>query len=105
MPMGDGRLFLPVKAEIRKKTGKKEGDYVEVVLFPDNDPLEIPVELQQCLEAEPKAFNFFMKLTEGEQKLYIRWIYDAKTEKTMVRRMASCINNLLEGRKFGQKEW
>ncbi len=105
MPMGNGQLFLPVKAEIRKKIGKKEGDWVEVILFPDNDPLEIPQELKECLEVEPKANEFFLSLTEGEQKLYIRWIYDAKTEKTMVKRLASCINNLMESRKFGEKEW
>ncbi|MEY3398621.1 MAG: hypothetical protein RL220_1215, partial [Bacteroidota bacterium] len=27
MPMGNGQLFLPVKADIRKKIGKKEGDW------------------------------------------------------------------------------
>jgi bifunctional DNA-binding transcriptional regulator/antitoxin component of YhaV-PrlF toxin-antitoxin module len=105
MPMGNGQLFLPVKAEIRKKIGKKEGDYVEVVLYPDNDPLEIPRELLECLEVEPGAHQFFMSLSDSEKKLYIRWIYEAKTEKTMVKRMASCINNLLEGRKFGEKAW
>lgn len=33
MPMGNGKLFLPVKAEIRKKIGKKEGDWVTIVLY------------------------------------------------------------------------
>lgn len=32
MPTGNGRLFLQVKTEIRKKIGKKEGDWVAVVL-------------------------------------------------------------------------
>jgi hypothetical protein len=27
MPMGNGKLFLPVKSDIRKKIGKKEGDW------------------------------------------------------------------------------
>ncbi len=35
MPMGNGHLFLPVKAEIRKKIKKQEGDYVDIVLYPD----------------------------------------------------------------------
>jgi hypothetical protein len=42
IPMGNGTLFLPVKAEIRKKINKKEGDFIHVILFEDNDPLEIP---------------------------------------------------------------
>ncbi len=37
MPMGNGKLFLPVKAEIRKKIGKNAGDYVDVILFADNE--------------------------------------------------------------------
>ncbi len=36
MPMGNGKLFLPVKASIRKIIGKKEGDKVYIVLFADN---------------------------------------------------------------------
>ena len=32
MPMGNGQLFLPVKAAIRKKIGKETGDWVQVVL-------------------------------------------------------------------------
>lgn len=40
--MGNGKLFLPVKAEIRKKIKKAEGDKVHVILYPDNEPLEVP---------------------------------------------------------------
>src|SRR5215471_7970050 len=42
MPLGNGKLFLPVNAEIRKKINKREGDLVTVTLFEDNSPLEIP---------------------------------------------------------------
>src|SRR5665647_646920 len=33
MPMGNGTLFIPVKAEIRKKIGKNEGDWVHIKLY------------------------------------------------------------------------
>ncbi len=33
MPMGNGDLFLPVKASIRKKINKHMGDFVHVVLY------------------------------------------------------------------------
>ena len=42
MPMGNGKLFLPVRSDIRKKIGKQAGDYVHIVLFADNDPIQIP---------------------------------------------------------------
>lgn len=92
MPMGDGNLFLPVKAEIRKKIGKQEGDTVRVILYPDNEPLHVPEEMLECLKDEPAAYKFFQKLTESEQRHYILWIYSAKKEETKVNRLAKCVN-------------
>ncbi len=100
MPMGNGFLFLPVKAEIRKKIKKKEGDTVRVILYLDKEPLEIPEEMRSCLEMEPEAQTFFKSLPEGEQKLYIQWIYSAKKEQTKVERLAHCINRLVKHQKF-----
>src|SRR4030095_2461476 len=42
MPMKSGHFFLPVKSEIRKKIKKTVGDYVRVILYPDESSLEIP---------------------------------------------------------------
>lgn len=104
MPMGNGRLFLPVKAEIRKKIGKKEGDTVHIVLYPDTEPLELPEEMKLCLEDEPKALKFFNNLSESEQKFYIQWIYSAKKEETKVERLVKTINRLAQGLKLYVKE-
>lgn len=100
MPMGNGSLFLPVKAEIRKKIKKEAGDTVHVILYPDRDALKIPEELQACLETEPKALAFFKGLSEAEQKLYIQWIFSAKKEETKIARLASCLDRLLKHQKF-----
>jgi hypothetical protein len=100
MPMGNGKLFLPVKAEIRKKIKKEEGDMVHVVLYPDNEPLEVPEEMLLCLQDEPQALKFFKKLSESEQKFYIDWIYAAKKEETKIDRLAKTINRLMKGLKF-----
>jgi hypothetical protein len=35
---GKGQLFLSIKADIRKKIKKQEGDYVHIILYPDNEP-------------------------------------------------------------------
>jgi hypothetical protein len=82
MPMGNGKLFLPVKSEIRKKIKKKEGDYVHIILFIDNQPVEIPEELSSCLQVESGIFEAFKRCSKGEQKRYVEWIYSAKTDKT-----------------------
>lgn len=98
MPMGNGRLFLPVKAEIRKKIGKKEGDTVKVVLYLDALPLDVPQEIIECFGMEdPKAYEVFSSLTEGNQKGYLNWIYDAKTDDTKAERIAKMMDRLMKG--------
>lgn len=103
MPLGNGDLFLPVNINIRKKIGKKEGDTVKLVLFEDNAPLKIPSELLLCLQDEPKAYEIFMKLSEGYQKEFINWIYAAKREETRVTRMAAMISKVLQGQTLSKK--
>ncbi len=103
MPMGGGQLFLPVKAEIRKKIKKHEGDTVIIILYSDNDPLEVPEEMALCLQDEPEAFTFFNSLSESEQKFYIQYIYSAKREETKIDRLAKTINKLLKGLKMYEK--
>ena len=82
MPIGNGKLFLPVKAEIRKKIKKEAGDFVHVILYPDNEPIEIPLDMIECLKESPKAYTYFNSLSEGEQKLYMQWIYSATVSYT-----------------------
>jgi hypothetical protein len=103
MPLGDGKLFLPVKAEIRKKIKKGAGDHVHVVLYPDDEPLEVPEELLLCLEDEPEAMQFFNSLTESEQHHYVKWIYSAKTDQTKVDRIAKTLIKLSKHQKFINK--
>jgi len=100
MPMGNGTLFLPVKAQIRKAIGKGEGDLVRVILYKDDAPLEVPEEFTICLKDDAAAMKNFRALPEGERKAMIDWIYSAKKEETKVNRMAKVINNLAEGKRF-----
>jgi len=105
MPMGNGKLFLPVKAEIRKKIKKHEGDIVHVILYQDNEKLEIPAEFEECLQDEPSAKNFFYSISESEQKFYVEWIYAAKKETTKIGRMAKAINRLARHLKLYDKDY
>lgn len=63
MPMGNGGMFLPVNAAIRKNIKKQEGDQVRIILFLDNEPLEVPEEMLLCLQEEPEALAFFKSLS------------------------------------------
>lgn len=100
MPMASGQLFLPVKAEIRKKIKKQEGDWVTVELYADTSGLAIPEELIDCLKDEPKAYANFQKLAESGQKEYRDWVYSAKKDETKVARIAKMIDMLLNGKRL-----
>lgn len=99
-PMGNGRLFFPLKAELRKKLGKQEGDTVRIVLYKDDMPLEIPLEIMECLQMEHGAYEKFTALTEGRQKEFINWIYAAKREETRVERINTTIYKVLNNEPF-----
>jgi Bacteriocin-protection, YdeI or OmpD-Associated/Domain of unknown function (DUF1905) len=94
LPMANGKLFLPVKAEIRKKIKKQGGDWVKITLFADSDPLHIPDEFLLCLRDEPAAYKTFYDLSESNKKYYIDWIYSSKREETRVDRIARAIEEL-----------
>lgn len=94
MPMGNGQLFLPVKASIRKQIKKQEGDTVHVILYADNSSLIIPEEFKLCLEDEPKAKHAFELLSEQEQKKKIQYIYSSKKLEVQVERIVEVIEGL-----------
>jgi hypothetical protein len=103
MPFGNGQLFLPVKAEIRKKISKEAGDYVKVILYADRDPLEIPEELLACLDDDAEAYQRFMDYPESEQKAFIDWINSARTRVKREDRVASTLNKLAAGQRLRDK--
>ena len=103
MPMGNGKLFLPVKADIRKKIKRQVGDYVRITLFADHLPTDIPEELKLCLQDEPEVFERFLTYTNGVQKAFIEWIYSAKTDETKIERITRTIDKIIKGQKFTTK--
>ena len=99
MPMGNKKLFLPLKASIRKTIKKEAGDQVEITLYVDETPQLIPEELIDCLMMA-EAYEVFIKLSDGQQKGFITWIYDAKRVETRVERITKTINLVLKGEKY-----
>jgi len=101
MPLGNGKLFLPVKAEIRKFIGKYEGDTVHVKLFADNSETIIPEEIILCLENESnELYENFIALTNSERKAYIDWIYAARKAETRAKRIAKMMQKLFKKENF-----
>ena len=100
--MKSGNMFMPIKAEIRKKIKKTEGDWVHVILYYDDSPLVIPDEFMVCLLDAPKAHTFYESISETSKKHYIDWIYESKTLETRVNRIAKAIEKLEMGLKLYQ---
>ena len=100
---GDNRLFLSVKAEIRKAIKKQAGDYVHIILYRDNDPLEIPEALSWCLQDDAEALQFFDSLSDSEKNYYVKWIFSAKKEQTKADRIAKTLIKLSKHQKFSDQ--
>jgi Domain of unknown function (DUF1905)/Bacteriocin-protection, YdeI or OmpD-Associated len=97
MPMGNGQLFLPVKAAIRKAIKKQEGDWISVQLFLDEEPLHVPDELLHCLQDEPAALAKFLQLSDSEKAVAIKNIYAAKKDDTRTEKIVQLIKRLIAG--------
>lgn len=103
MPMGNGSLFLPVKKEIRKVIQKEAGDYVSIVLYKNLSSIEIPLEIEECFKLEEKwVRDRFVTYSEGEQKRFIDWIYQAKTLETKSKRILKMMQMISQNTKFGE---
>lgn len=100
LPMKDGSMLLPLKTAVRKRIGKKEGDTVHVVLFSDDSPVVLPDDILVCLLDSPKAHQYFLSLSDSNQKYYIDWIEEAKRMETKVERLSKTIERLERGLKF-----
>ena len=86
--------FIAVKAEIRKKIQKEEGDIVKVLLYLDEAQQIIPEDFLICLREEPKLHELFESYPKNRQKETTDWIFSAKTEDEKITRIAKTLEKL-----------
>lgn len=103
MPLGNGHLFLAVNSQLRKNIKKQAGDTVNIVLYEDKTPAEIPEELVVCMKYEEGILEKFVAYSDGEKKAFIDWIYSAKTEQTKADRIAKTMLMIQTGERFYDK--
>ncbi|WP_207421414.1 YdeI/OmpD-associated family protein [Desertivirga brevis] len=88
LPMGEGAFILPLNAEVRKGIRKAEGALLNVQLDVDTEyRLEVPSELQEYLEEDPQAADFFQNLTKSHRDYFVKWIEGARTQLTRDKRL------------------
>jgi hypothetical protein len=97
IPVGDGKFILPLKADLRRKLGKKKGDALVVHIEEDKKPYQIDEDLLECLEDEPAALATFNGLTGSHQRYFSKWIESAKTNPTRIKRITMAVNALAKG--------
>lgn len=102
LPMGDGDFILALNKQLRNQIGKGVGATLKVQIQEDKRELEIFPELLSCLEDEPEAHKAFMKMPPSHRRYYSKWITDAKTDQTRVKRIAITVNAMLTNKTFGE---
>lgn len=70
---------------------------------PQKIELEVPQELTESLEKQPKAKDVFENFSPSHRKEYIMWIVEAKQEATKQKRIAQTIEWLNEDKKRNWK--
>ena len=94
LPMGEGAFILPLKADVRKAIGKRDGAILSVRMQLDKSEFKFNPEFLECLDDDPDAKKFFNSLPGSHQKYFSKWIDSAKTDATKAKRIAMAINGL-----------
>ncbi len=95
-----GKFLISVNAAVRKATGLKGGDAIDVTLTVADKPrpVEIPSDFQAELAAHEAALSFFTTLSNSMQRYHIDNINSAKTAETRQRRIDKSISLFLQGK-------
>lgn len=91
LPVGEGNFIMPVNLAMRKAICKRSGDSVKLKLVVDETTPKISPALLMCLRDEPSAKIYFDKLPPSHQQYYSKWIENAKTEATRIKRIGLAI--------------
>jgi hypothetical protein len=102
LPMGGGIFIMPLNAAMRKMIGKKHGAILSVQLAEDKSEFIFNIDFMECLNDDPGAKAFFDSLPGSHQRYFSKWIDDAKTEPTRVKRITMAVNAL--SKKWGYSE-
>lgn len=95
MPKGNGQLFLPVNAAMRKKLKKQAGDSVQIVLYAADEPPVLPQDIRDCFDFEPpEIYRRFQQLSADEQHALLKPVFAAKNPDTKVKRIRTMMDTL-----------
>jgi len=95
MNMGDGHCMV-VNAKMRAGGKCKAGDTVAVVMELDTEErtVDVPAYLKKLIASDPKAKEYWDKISFTHKKEYVREIEEAKRPETREKRMAAMMDAL-----------
>lgn len=103
IPIGEGDFILPLKKELKKKLAKHNGAPVSLALEEDKDfKYEIPDDLAACFDDAEGTLEQFLNQPKSHQNYFIRWLNEAKTEPTRIKRLTMTVNAMLKKLDYGE---
>ena len=94
LPMGEGNFILPLNATIRKATGVRAGETINVQMQEDKSEFVHDADFMECLAEEETALLHFNSLAGSHQKYFTKWIQSAKSDITKANLIAKAVNAL-----------
>lgn len=111
MPVGDGSFYLYLHAEVRKASGTKVGDVVEVELAFDDGYRSGPVHpmppaFAAALESNPAAQRAWEALIPSLKKEILRYFEQVKSADAKARHLERAMHVLSGGKgRFMARSW
>ena len=98
MPRGDGTLFLPVSAALRRRLRKGEGDAVALVLYDDRYDGAFAEAVRESLAAEGGGvLAAFDALPPARREALLTWAYRPADAEEQVRRVLGLAGRIRRG--------
>jgi len=97
MPCGDGRHYFIVSPAVRKGTGARLGDMLDMrFVIDDQDRVDVPAELTRALGAQPQLEKVWMGLTPGQRRGHAYQVAAAKSAATEQKRVQAVLDALAD---------
>jgi len=102
MPIKGEGFIVPFNKSLRRLLQKEKGATVELRLEFDADfKIEMPEDLEICLEQEDGLLEHFRSLAKSHQNYFISWLNTAKTEPTRTKRLIMIVDAMDKKQDFG----
>lgn len=95
MPTGDSRHYFIVSPTVRRGTGARLGDMLDMrFVIDDQERVDVPAALEEALAAKPELRAVWLKLSAGKRRGLAHQVAQAKSSATVQRRIQEVLDAL-----------